>query len=922
MITGKQFAGLLLLSTALTVPSAAFAQGTTGQPSTGAEGPPPEEGADENLLEEVTGVDNTEAQDAAEASGDPVGQETGEDFGEQPEISIPGGNEIVVTGRRRIDATRSSSQVISVLSSEQIARTGEGDIAGALGRVTGLSVVGNGFVYVRGLGDRYSLALLNGLPLPSPQPLSRVVPLDIFPTNIVASSLVQKTYSANFPGEFGGGVINLTTQAIPDESFFKVSAGISGDTETTFQNGLSYYGSDYDWFGFDDGRRDAPPALQSFFDSRQSLNTLELADRQEILKQLNQPNQTLLQGIGELPANFSAGFSAGTSFDVFGDGQFGVIATAGLSNKWRNRFARRERIFSTDTVRFTSDDTITDNRILLNGLLGFGLEVGEHKFRLTNLFIRDSLKQAQLGDIEQQNPDDIDILQQDTAWFERQLLDTQFVGELDFGDLTVDTRLGYAQTQREAPYEFGFRYVRTNLPNDPFGDLYSNRLTGGNRGSANVVFSDLTEDLYYGGIDVSYPITNDIRATVGYAYTDTTRDSVRREFDIRGPLPDEVGLFRPDYLLGSAVVDFYGLDLIEFNDFSARFRADLEIHGGYGKLNIEPVLGLSFDLGVRYEDAVQTVTPIAVIEGQTSLLGATALNNDYWLPAATATYEITDDLQVRAHVSRTVARPQFRELIFQSYTDPETDRAFIGNPALVDSELLNAEMRFEYYLGGGNRLSAAGFYKKIDKPIEPYVQFSSNAAELVRFANAPEATLWGGEIEAQYNYDLYDLGGLFETKQAILVANYTYTNSEISVGEGDTITTFSPAGPITENAQNFFVDGRPLVGQSDHLVNLQLGLEDTERLQQLTFLVTYASERVLQRGASGAPDVIEDPGIRLDLVARQGFELAGKEIELKLEARNILGENHEEFQQTADQRYEFFTYDIGQSFSASVSVEF
>src|SRR5690606_4346469 len=135
---------------------------------------------------------------------------------ERPEISIPGGD-IVVTGRRFRDVTRSSTQVVSVLSSEQIARTGEGDIAGALGRVTGLSVQSGGLVYVRGLGDRYSLALLNGLPLPSPQPLSRVVPLDIFPTDVVASSLVQKTYSANFPGEFGGGVINLTTSAIPDE---------------------------------------------------------------------------------------------------------------------------------------------------------------------------------------------------------------------------------------------------------------------------------------------------------------------------------------------------------------------------------------------------------------------------------------------------------------------------------------------------------------------------------------------------------------------------------------------------------------------------------------------------------------------------------------------------------------------------------
>src|SRR5690606_5197957 len=144
---------------------------------------------------------------------------------EETDISIPGG-EIIVTGRRNQDITRSSSQVVNVLSAEQIARTGEGYIAGALSCVSGMSVVGKGLVYVRGLGVRYSLALLNGLPLPSPEPLSRVVPLDIFPTNVVASSLVQKTYSANFPGEFGGGVINLTTRAVPDEGFLKLSASV------------------------------------------------------------------------------------------------------------------------------------------------------------------------------------------------------------------------------------------------------------------------------------------------------------------------------------------------------------------------------------------------------------------------------------------------------------------------------------------------------------------------------------------------------------------------------------------------------------------------------------------------------------------------------------------------------------------------
>ncbi|MCX7864287.1 MAG: TonB-dependent receptor plug domain-containing protein, partial [Novosphingobium sp.] len=203
-MTMPRLASLLLLTSALASPAIAYASE-----------PMP---ADDQTQEEWDQAPQDD-EPGTLASNDPAQEET------EVEVSLPGG--IVVTGRRSRDVARIAPQVVSVLSTEQIERTGEGDIAGALARVTGLSVVGNGFVYVRGLGDRYSLALLNGSPLPSPEPLKRVVPLDLFPTSVIASSLVQKSYSANFPGEFGGGVINLTTKAAPDEGFVEISFGMS-----------------------------------------------------------------------------------------------------------------------------------------------------------------------------------------------------------------------------------------------------------------------------------------------------------------------------------------------------------------------------------------------------------------------------------------------------------------------------------------------------------------------------------------------------------------------------------------------------------------------------------------------------------------------------------------------------------------------
>lgn len=891
MNTGKQLVGLLLLTTALTFPSIALAQDGDAGPQ--ADAPEP----------------------AQEASEEEV---------EQPDISIPGGG-IIVTGRRNRDATRSSTQVISVLSQEDIARTGEGDIAGALGRTTGLAVVGNGNVFVRGLGDRYSLALLNGLPLPSPQPLSRVVPLDIFPTNIIASSLVQKSYSANFPGEFGGGVINLTTRAVPDESFLDVSFSVSGDTETTFQNGLDYYGSDYDWFGFDDGTRDVPPALQNFFDSGLRIGDLTTDEQGAIVQQLGNPNLLLVQRVNDTRANFSGGLTAGTAIDIGADGRLGIIATASLSNKLRTKEVTAQNPFTADLqLDRDSRNFVTDNRILANAMLGLGLEIGDHKFRWTNLFIRDTLKQTGLGFGELLLDED-SLITQNTGWYERQLIDTQLVSELEFGDLSVDLRGGYAQTQREAPFEYEFTYVRTNQANQDTGDIFINVLDR-QRGNGSVAFSELSEDLYYGGIDLSYPVADWLTATVGYAYTDTSRFSERRLFLIDGDnIPPAVGALRPDLLLGDAVIDFFDIGLSEPTQSDPAFEAGLEIHAGYAKLNIEPVFGVSIDLGVRYEDAVQTVATVQRFYNPFVSLANTLIENDYFLPGVTVTWEATDSLQFRASASQTIARPQFRELIFQPFTDPDNQRQFIGNPALIDSELVNAEVRAEYYFGRGNRVSAAGFYKEIDNPIEPYVSIGADTSFTTRFANAPKAELFGGEFEFQWTKPLFDWGatGWLESKEMILATNYTYTQSELQVGAGDVTRIFTAGvGPIENDADLFFINGDPLTGQSDHLVNVQFGIEDQDKLQQLTFLLSFASERVTRRGTAGLPDIVEDPGLNFDIVLRQELNMFSVPLELKAEARNIFGRGNFEFQEAGGNRIEVNSFDVGTSFSLGLKAKF
>ncbi len=841
------------------------------------------------------------------------------------DVSIPGGGDIVVVGRARQNIQQNAAQVVSVLSSEDIARTGEGDIAGALQRVTGLSVVGNGFVYVRGLGDRYSLALLNGSPLPSPEPLKRVVPLDIFPTDVIASSLVQKSYSVNFPGEFGGGVINLTTKATPTDAFLSISGGISGDTETTGQLGYFYYGSPYDSFGFDNGTRDAPYALAAALKSGHPIlegADFSRTDLQDIAVQLNNGRTSILQK-SDAPVNFSGNITGGKSWDV-GSTRIGLIATAGIDNKWRTRETLQQLSLNADlsgTPQTSFDRVITDNRVVVNGLLGLSAEFGENKIRWTNLYIRDTLKQARLGlgtDLNQQGRD---ILKQDTAWYERQLIDTQLTGEFKFGDLGVDLRGSYANSQREAPYERSFTYVRTNQAADPTGAVYVNDL-GGNKGDATIAFSDLNENLYSGGVDLSYPITPDIKLGAGYAYQDTSRTSVRRAFQFRAPnLPIPVQQLRPDTLLSDATVRLFDVILQETSasDGTAAFDAALKVHAGYGQLTAQIFPSLNLSAGVRYEKGKQTVDAIDLFGTGLGNQFNTNIRKDYFLPAVTLTYELAPQMQIRLNGSKTLARPQFRELIQQVYIDTDSNRTFQGNPSLIDSRLTNAEARYEWFFARDQRITAAVFYKKIDKPIEAFSSILSSDIT-TSFANAPEADLYGAEIEAQKYFPLDSLSnnGFFSTRRLALIGNYTYTNSKIKVGPNDTTT----INNVSQPSSNFFRDGTPLTGQSDHLANVQIGMEDTSHLSQQTFLLSYASNRVTTRGPSGQPDVQEQPGFRLDFVARQGIRVGGVESELKFEARNITSTKYQEFQEFNGNRIYFNLYDVGASFSLGLGIKF
>lgn len=822
-------------------------------------------------------------------------------------------DEIVVLGRNIPEPMRQTSQVATFLSNEDLERQGDDTAAEALTRLTGLSVLSGRFVFVRGLGDRYSSATLNGMPLPSPEPLRRTVPLDLFPSNILDGATVQKTFSPNYPGEFGGGIIDLRTVAQPSEPFFQMKFGMGTAVETTGRDGLFYHGGDRDWTTFDDGTRDIPGPLAAAIavGDRISDGNFDVDTLEEIGESFVNSPLTVIQRRSMAP-DVEVEMSGGTTYE-FGRFEVGLIGVAGYDSSWRTQQARRG-VVARDTIGEDFESFTTAWDVTLNGLGGISLGWDEHLIQMTGLYVHSSTREAQQVEGFDFNAIGNQTYKESTAWYERELATLQLGGDHVFGDLEIGWRGSLARSTRDAPYE---RQVSWLV--DSIGPIYA----VGNANSTR--FSTLTDDVVGAGIDASYTIAlsdqRDAVFSAGYDYTSTEREYELLQFVFGGSLnlatEEDVARARVDYLFSPDNIDPQRFEIFELTGPDDSYFGSLEVHAAYFNADIEIMPLLRAAVGVRYEDASQSVVTSNRFGDPTT--PPVSLENTYWLPAVTLTWNFAENLQLRLGYSNTIARPQFRELAISPYIDPDSDRTYRGNPGLVDSELANFDARLEYYFGRNQFFTAGVFYKDIQNPIEEVITETSLFNFVTRFINAPRAVLYGGEFEYRTRFDMPFDGAWFDDKDWLFAINYTYTFSEVQAEAGDFI--INPLTGVPTPAENFDLDGSELQGTPPHILNVQFGYETD--VSQLTLLVGWVDERILRRGfGQGLPDVIENPGINIDLVYRRNFTVNGQDFTFGLSGRNLLGEQHQEYQESDIGRVDFNTYDRGQTFSASLTAKF
>ena len=800
------------------------------------------------------------------------------------------------------DEKRDTSEISNVINAEDISVAGDSDAADALKRITGLSLVKGKYVYVRGLGERYSSALLNGVLLPSPEPLKRVVPFDIFPTSILDSVLVQKTYSAQYPGEFGGGVIDMRTKLIPDQEFTEISFSTSYDSLATGEEVDLMPQYDNDWTGFDTGDRDLPASLAPLYANSDfiSLATSSYYDIQYAAQGFTGTWQPLKT---ELYPDFGFDVSYGNAYDLNELGRLGLLISAGydsskdnqpdiLRSEWssgsgenlvrRNNYAVKKANYQIDT----------------NFLSTLGWDIDDFNYlQFTGLIVRKTDSRTTIS--EGRNVEaDFDERRTKSEWVEREIKTVTLSGKHDLlNGLSIDWRLNGSTGKRESPFEREHFYEFNNGAYE-----FSRR-----QDSNYTNFSWLNDDSSEAAVDFYYPIeTEDLLIDFKFGLLQSEKN---RQTDVKRYA------FLPDFTNGALFADQEfrrqpinsimhpqnfrydrtGLVLQELSLNTDDYTGDMTIDAYYFSLETDISDQLSLSIGARNEESFIETNTQQFFGNQTNIQSVDEL--DKLLPALTLTYELAENMQVRIGFSETVSRPQFREMSPVLFVNFETDRFERGFAELTSAEIENIDLRYEYYFGFDEFLTISYFEKSFINPIEQVLEAAATDS-YVSYRNAASATLEGAEFEFQKQF-----GELISGYDFFGKVNYTYTDSN-AVTNPEYITLSS-------------YDDRPLVGQPDDIFNLQFGFYGADDSR---FSVVYndVGNRIRELGVDTIPNVMEDLPAQLDVVYNRTYEALDGTLDITLKLRNLLEDPYEALQGNEV----FESYSTASSISLGVKYSF
>jgi TonB-dependent receptor len=775
---------------------------------------------------------------------------------------------------------RDTNQIVDTLGLEELARFADTNVAASVVRVPSVTVQDNRFVFIRGLGGRYISTTLNGATMPSTDPARRTVPLDLFPSNFVNQLDIKKTFLPSMPGESTGGNLVINTRTFPDQRSGQVQLRVNATNGLTGENVFTDPSDGgFDWAGWDAGERELDQGISAIAD------ILNLGTVQDTVNgttfEINDTIQRELQRLGalliseDLDLDFTTAWPdvrvGGNYGDIFyvGDAELGAFAAINYENGWTMKDEGENNTFtpSGDGLDLFSFQEYT-NFVDLSGLLSLGMNIGNHTFESNTLVSRST--ESRIRRTVGREGDEFQSQYRNTIdWIERQYISQQIVGSHtlnDSGSLFAEWQITASQARRDAPdrreVTFSANQGATppetllagfdfSSPNDEQTVELNNFFLEPNalvRRFDELVDAnfDLTGNLSW---DVVEGADNFGTLMVGFQaiYRERDSDSETYGFNINQQLVDS--LIAPNVLVSEIITQDTitgdpgtGFAFQDKTLASDSYDAELEYNSVFASYDHTWRDTVQVVAGLRLEDYVQTTETFSLQGAGDAVTGE--INELSVLPSLSFNWFYSDDQQLRVAVSKTVARPDFKESANATFYDTEFDFRVRGNPNLEISDILNVDARWEWYFSDRDSVSAALFYKDMDKPIERIVQPASGTAGNSRtFDNADTGELYGIEVEGRKEFDIGD-----DYSRSFFVAlNASLIESEVSLSTGET---------------------RKLQGQPDYTFNLVLGYDDFARGQQLTLLVNQNGESIKDVGILGNPDVIEEPRLAINLVYR------------------------------------------------------
>lgn len=772
-----------------------------------------------------------------------------------------------------IEVRRESSTVADVLGAEQMSKSGDSNAASSLARVTGLTVVDGRFVYIRGLGERYSNVLLNGTSLPSPDPTRRVVQLDLFPSGILESMVIQKSYSPDLPGSFGGGAVNLKTKDIPDEFTAKVSLS------TSYENGQgsmeSYEGGRKDWLGIDDGSRKLPDIIAVGTAGGARIGNDDP----------NSVNYGLAFKRNYSTFNKKTNFPPGLSLSIgdtlrYRGKKFGFNIAGLYGDRYSNDDVKRQEfdVTSLTSSELTKVGTQVNNRsrrdVNLSGMLNFGMYLGKWAdIRANTLILRKSTDRVEKRFIQTQ---DNEFEGTSIEWQERQLFSQILNGTHQLGsdkERLLTWRGSISQAEMVQPDS---RYYQILV------DEGQRRFD--NQGRSNErVFGEVQDNVQEGEMAIELPILKlpnlKLKTKAGIGQFNKKRQSrfqrfkyevdTARAVDITG---DSTILGKsPDEICTDQVIIEGACKLVDTTVPSDRFEANQKLSSYFFESETKIYEKVRLNLGVRFEKSEQN---IQTYEGVNLDKVENSLFMEDFLPAAGITYFLNDSMQVRLGYSETISRPAFKDLNPVGYYDDERDRTVTGNPDLLGTIIRNIDARWEWYFGNQENVSLGFFNKEFLNPIEEVAGSFQNGALTYseggfQLANVGNAKVRGFEVEFRKNFSFLHSS----LTNLALGGNYARINSEMSI--------------FPELSSQITNINRPLQGQSPYVVNVNLDYDNKDTGTNATILFNVFGARIDTVGTNERPDTYQEPFNQLDFVFSQKFGKYGKN-QVRLKIQNIL----------------------------------